>query len=169
MTPVAASATREAYRDTMFDWSSPLTGSAADRQRLVTRALAEQVMSVVVMAAAIGASMVALLPVAIGLAIGLVALWLAQPVIGWTILPRRRCQVADAVRRAVSRAAAAGKAYGELPAGTVATCDGEIRVALLRATESVECFGAALTARLHHVPHHCALRSRLTAAIAAGC
>lgn len=154
----------------MYSWSRPLSGSLTHRRRVVMRARAEKAASVTLMAGALVAALAAALPLALGIAVGLLALWAAQPVIGCVILARRRCRLSDSVRRAVSLSASEAHRVVEPVTGTADLMQSiTTNVALASAADRLAWAIAAITSRLHGLPHACVLRSRLTSAIAVGC
>ena len=152
----------------MYIWSHPLGGSASDRNRVNARSLAEKIVTSVAFAVVLSAAAIGPLGVALGLAAGVAVLWLIQPALGCVIAPRVRCSLSDIVRRLAGLAGYRARMNSPTPCATdpiVIT----LRVSLARAADRRARVCAVITARLHGLTHICALRARLTTAIAAGC
>lgn len=172
VTRIAVIPQRQAYRIHMVTWCSPLAGSASTRDLVVTRRRAELVVTLLLFCGALAAVMQGLGSSA-SWAIGFAALWFASPALRCLIRPIARCGQQDLRRRMIAIAARACRPHTsadrEALSLTVASVATTVHVAIASAIDRVVLITAGLLARLHGVPHHCALRTRLTTAIAAGC
>lgn len=150
----------------MYSWSRPLSGSRSHRRRVVTRrrleGLAYIALIFIPLLGYAGVDISAQLAIVMGAFVFLPLLLLA-------VMPRVRCALSDATHRVVSLCVFDEAQPGRLPQDAAEQLGMEVRVTFVCVADRFAQVVAALSARLHGVVHHCALRARLTSAIGAGC